>query len=150
MVWQAWADMTFYGGNVIADVLPGIAGSEIVTGSGDYTPYLPGGRWIKIFSLATGQELRSLTLPAGGSYVVGSPAIADLDDDDLPDIIAVVDAQQAGKSQVAAWRPSKSSSPWWSYTLSGDNMYACSGLRVALLLTHRIQGMDYLFDSCGC
>ena len=99
----------------VGDVLPSNPGPEVVIASGYYFSPAIKGHWIKILSGASGKVLMTLTTPSASAT---SAAIADLNDDGLPDIVAPISgaAQYGGdgKGHVLAWSPALSNSPIWN------------------------------------
>jgi outer membrane protein assembly factor BamB len=112
-----------YSSPAIADVLPDEPGDEIVIGNGCYFPPNGGdrpGKWVKIFRLRDGAELKTLDLPPGGTCSSSSPAVGDIDDDGRLEVVVTNgDASDDGGDQVGrvvAWDP-ENATPKWSTVL---------------------------------
>ena len=116
-VWSTYLDQSIYSSPVVADVLASNPGKEVMIQSGCYFKRATGryfGNWIKILSLKTGKVLQTLpTLTCSPS----SPAIADIDDDGVLEIVATTSGATNlggdGFSRVSAWKAA-SQTPMWS------------------------------------
>ena len=116
-VWQTWFDQVVQSAPVIADVLPGNPGPEIIVGAGCYFPersMQKNGRWIKIVRPADGAVLQTLLSPVCSSSTV---AVGDIDDDGALEIVATVNGAARlggdGFGRIVAWDP-ENPLPKWS------------------------------------
>lgn len=116
-LWRTHFEQVIYSSPVVADVLPGSPGDEIVIGNGCYFPTdssNKAGRWIKIVSLSDGAVLRTMSTPA---CMQSSVAVGDIDDDGALEIAATVSgaasvAGTAAKSQVLVYEPDSATLKW--------------------------------------
>ncbi len=114
--WRTHFPQTIHSTPSIGELIPENPGLEIAVGTGCYFPEnndIKEGRWIKIISLKTGAVLRTLDTPA---CMTSSPAIADIDEDGLNDVVAYASGSKSigadGKSKVMAWNPRTSTLLW--------------------------------------
>ncbi len=114
--WRTHFPQTIHSTPSIGELIPENPGLEVAVGSGCYFPEntdIKEGRWVKILSLATGEILRTLETTA---CITSSPAIADIDEDGLNDVVAYVSGSRSiggdGESKVFAWNPRSSSLLW--------------------------------------
>ncbi len=114
--WQTAFDQVIYSSPVIADVLPNNPGAEVLVGSGCFFPQnrsAKRGRWIKILRLRDGKVLQTLTTPACSS---SAPAVGDLDDDGVLEVIATVNGASEiggdGQGKVMAWKAAVNTPLW--------------------------------------
>lgn len=115
-IWRVATDQVLYSSPVEADLLASNTGTEIAIGSGCYFPTSSSskrGKWIKIFRPSDGALLQTLNAPA---CVQSSPAVGDIDDDGLLEIVATVSGDASiggdGKSDIVAWDPTNANPKW--------------------------------------
>jgi hypothetical protein len=117
-VWRSALDQTLWSSPVIADVLPGNPGDEIVIGSGCFFPAGSNnkrGKWIKIFKPQDGAVLQTLNAQA---CVASAVAVGDIDDDGALEIAATVNGGQQFTGSginpvISVWNPDNPT-PLWS------------------------------------
>ena len=109
-IWQKFYDQAFYSSPVIANVLPGNPGSELMIGASCSAD--GGGKWIKILRLSDGLELQTLNAP---ECIQSSVAVGDLDDDGQLEVVAIsmgVDRAVDIPSRVMMWNPTNPDPAW--------------------------------------
>lgn len=116
VVWQTYFDQTIMSSPVIADVLPGNEGPEVIIGSGCYFPENSkdkNGKWIKILRLSDGKLLQTLNTPA---CLSSSAAAGDLDGDGRLEVVAIANGSKSlggsGQSQLMAWKADNPEPIW--------------------------------------
>jgi hypothetical protein len=116
VLWQTWLNQTIFSAPTVADVLPNVAGAEIITGSGCYFPEGSSdkhGKWVKVLRAADGEVLRTLVTSA---CLPSSPAVGDVDGDGELEIFASVngstDVGGTGDSALVAWNPRTEEELW--------------------------------------
>jgi hypothetical protein len=114
--WMTWFDQTIFSSPAVGDLLPDSPGPEVAIGSGSYFPAgstQKTGKWVKILRGSDGAVLRTLAAP---SCVRSSPALGDIDDDGLPEVVAIAagapDVGGDGSSRVIAWEPVSGAQKW--------------------------------------
>ena len=123
--WRVYFDQVIYSSPVIADVLPGNAGPEIIVGAGCYFPTgttNKNGKWVKILRLSDGAVLQTLNAP---NCTYASVAVGDIDSDGELEIVTISNGLTGnggdGKSRIIAWDPEASASPKWVSTVNDPN-----------------------------
>ena len=118
-VWKKYFNQVMQSSPSIADILPDKAGLELVIGSGCFFPQgktSKSGRWLKILSVKSGKVLRTLNAPG---CLSSSPAVGDIDDDGILEVVATVNGSTAiggaGAGLIVAWKPN-SPEPYWINT----------------------------------
>lgn len=138
-VWQAEFSQVVQSPPVIAELVSSNRGREVVVASGCYFPENSAnkrGRYVKVLSLATGKELRSLTIP---TCTTAEPAVADVDGDGRNDVVIPLHGMGAlggdGYSRVIAWNPDRRKTLWTTLPMVGgaysDEVGYFNGLVVA-------------------
>lgn len=138
-VWRTEFSQVVQSPPVIAELVSSNPGREVVVASGCYFPENSSnkrGRYVKVFSLATGQELRSLTIP---TCTTAEPAVADVDGDGRNDVVLPVHGMGAlggdGYSRVVAWNPDRRKTLWTTLPMVGgaysDEVGYFNGLVIA-------------------
>ncbi len=114
--WQSEFDQVVFSAPVIADVISENAGAEVIVQSGCYFPEGTNnkrGRWVKILSLSSGSVLRTLEI---ATCSASSPAVADLDQDGVLEIIVTVNGSKSlggdGSGRILAYKPESSQTLW--------------------------------------
>ncbi|NLF24051.1 MAG: hypothetical protein GX589_00120 [Deltaproteobacteria bacterium] len=109
VVWETYFDQTIMSSPVVADVLPGNPGAEILIGSGCYFPENSrnkNGKWVKILRLRDGKVLKTLPTQA---CLSSSVAVGDIDQDQRLEVVAIVNGSKSvggtGQSELVAWKP---------------------------------------------
>lgn len=120
--WYTEFNQVVFSAPVIAELLPGQSGREIVTGSGCFFPQTSSdkrGKWIKILS-NDGRVRRTYEAPGCNE---SSPTVADLDGDGDLEIVATFNA--GGESHrlgyVVAWDPQTDQELWRTAPVNGGN-----------------------------
>lgn len=116
ILWRAGFDQAIYSSPVIADVLPGNAGAEVIIGASCYFP-APGspkrGQWMKILRLGDGAVMQTLNAPG---CIQSSAAVGDLDGDGQLEIAATVSGAKEyggdGLGRVVMWKPANPNPAW--------------------------------------
>lgn len=110
-LWQTHVDQVPYSSPVIADVIAGNPGAEVIIASGCFFPQrsrIKRGNWIKIFSLRTGKTLRTIrTLDCSS----GSVAVGDILGNGRKQIVHLSPARM-GSSQLMAFDPETGATIW--------------------------------------
>ncbi len=125
-LWLRSFDQVLYSSPVIADVIPGNPGQEVIIASGCFFPQNTNnkkGKWLKVLSLKTGKLLRTLSTTACFS---SSPAVADLDGDGQLEVVATVNGTTSlggdGLGKVVAWKADNPTPIWTAIPrVHGDN-----------------------------
>lgn len=113
--WYTQVDQILQSSPVVGELVESNKGEEIVIGSGCYFPEdskQKRGQWFKVFSLSTGELLRTLDVPACSS---STPAIADLNEDGLFEVVISANGSSKtsdGDSRLYAWTPSSDTLLW--------------------------------------
>ena len=116
VIWKAEFDQVIQSSPVVAELVSGNTGAEVVVGTGCFFPQGGGakrGKWVKVLSAKTGQVLRTLNTTACSP---SSQAVADLDGDGRNEVVATVNGTASaggdGTSKVIAWRPDDDTVIW--------------------------------------
>lgn len=115
-LWRSETDQVLYSSPIAADVIASNPGREILIASGCFFPQKGNdkrGRWIKIFDEKSGKLLQTLPTP---SCSASSPAVGDLDDDGLLEVIGYIQGTSrtggSGQSHVMAWKAESGALLW--------------------------------------
>jgi hypothetical protein len=114
-VWRTYFNQVMQSSPIVADVLPGVSGPEIVVGSGCFFPRsraLKNGSWIKVINPRNGRVLQ--TLNASGCST-SSPAVGDIDDDGLLEVVSTINGNPGSSddnSKIMAWKATNPNPIW--------------------------------------
>lgn len=115
-LWRTFFDQAVFSSAASGDVLPGNAGNEVVIGTSCYFPANSTnkrGRYIKILRLSDGSVLQTLNADA---CVQSSPALGDIDDDGILEVVATVNGATSiggsGVSHLTAWDATNPTPKW--------------------------------------
>lgn len=130
-LWQTSFDQVIYSSPIVADVLPSIAGPEILVGAGCFFPQDSSnkrGRWVKIMRKSDGKVLRTLSAPA---CFTSAPSVGDLDGDGQLEVVATVNGASSvggdGLGRVIAWDPRSESQLWSVVPRTNGSNYEMGG-----------------------
>ena len=114
--WRTQFNQVIQSSPVVAELLPGNPGLEIIVGSGCFFPQGGGerrGKWFKVLSAATGRVLKTLPTTA---CTPTTAAVGDINSDGLQEVIMSVSGSSTaggnGISQIIAWQPATDRVLW--------------------------------------
>lgn len=112
--WQTSFNQTIYSAPIVADVLPGVPGREIVIGSGCFFPQgneNKRGKWVKILRSSDGAVMRTLDTQG---CLTSTVAVGDINDDGRLELVATVNGTPvgSGNSTIVAFDPISGSQLW--------------------------------------
>ncbi len=107
--WRAQFNQVMQSSPVVADLLPGNPGLEVVVGSGCFFPQGRGdrrGKWFKVLSASNGKVLKTLTVAA---CTPSAAAVGDVNSDGVQEVLVPVSGSSTaggdGVSRIIAWQP---------------------------------------------
>lgn len=128
--WRTHFDQVIFSSPSVGELNPSNEGLEVAIGSGCFFPQserLKNGRWVKVLSLATGEVLETLDTDV---CITASPAIADIDEDGLNEIVITQVGHRSvgggGRSKVIAFNPEEATKLWevTPYVIDHNDVWA--------------------------
>jgi hypothetical protein len=114
--WRAQFDQVIQSSPVVADLLPGNPGLEVVVGNGCFFPQRRGtrrGKWFKVLSATTGRPLKTLATTA---CTPTTAAVGDINNDGLLEVVVPTSGSSVaggdGVSRITAWQPATDRIVW--------------------------------------
>jgi hypothetical protein len=115
-IWRKFFNQAIFSSPAIGDVLPSNPGAEIVIGTGCYFPIGGSdkrGKFLKVLRLSDGADLQTLNTDV---CVQSSPALGDIDDDGILEVVATVSGHGSlggdGNSHLMAWDATNPKPKW--------------------------------------
>ena len=115
-IWRVTLDQAIYSSPAIGDVLPSNPGSEIVIGTSCFFPTDNAnkrGKFLRVLRLSDGAVLQTLNTNV---CVQSSPALGDIDDDGILEVVASVSGHGSlggsGDSHLMAWDATNPTPKW--------------------------------------